>query len=623
MSQVEPTRVFISYSWDDDQHKDRVLALAQQLRQDGIDAWVDQFTPFAAQGWDVWMLDEIARAGVVLCVITKNYAARFLGHTAPGVGRGVKWEGSVITDVIYQADGNNPKFIPVFFDRADAAQTPFPLSRHVDLGNVLPDGYEAIYRLLTDQPSRVPVAIGTRRELSPALSQPKVYRHRRDRGNLPRLPYFFGREDQLQTISRALEPTARTWIVLIDGAGGVGKPTLAIRAAELAAENDYPRIVFASAKVRELEPGGVRVLRDFLIDSYLDLLNSVARELGDDALAKLDEKERPGALCRLLREKPALLVLDNLEVLPKDDLERLLAFLKRLPEGTKTIITSRRRTDIQAEIIRLDRMQRAAATELLDELARHSPLLERSSADERRKLYDNTGGNPLILRWVAGQLGRGRCRTIDGALRLLRESPAGDAALEFIFGDLADTFTTKEMKLLAALTYFTQPAAVEHIAELVELGALVAQDELESLADRALVVGDAELRHFILTPLVADFLRRKRFDATRESGDRLANTVYALAIENGFNNYDRFPLLEKAWPMVAAGLPVLDYDKLQRICDALTAFLDFAGRWDERVALNRLAEEKAVAQGDFRKAGWRACQVADMHFRRGNAEEVL
>src|SRR5436305_876936 len=199
-----------------------IRALAQQLRQDGIDAWVDQFTPFAAQGWDVWMLDEIARAGFVLCVITKNYAARFLGHTAPGVGRGVKWEGSVITDVIYQADGKNPKFIPVFFDRADAAQTPFPLSRHVDLGNVLPDGYEAIYRLLTDQPSRVPVAIGTRRELSPALSQPKVYRHRRDRGNLPRLPYFFGREDQLQTISRALEPTARTWIVLIDGAGGVG-----------------------------------------------------------------------------------------------------------------------------------------------------------------------------------------------------------------------------------------------------------------------------------------------------------------------------------------------------------------------------------------------------------------
>lgn len=623
MSQVDPPRVFISYSWDDDQHKARVLALAQRLRQEGVDAWIDQFTPFAAQGWEAWMREEIARARFVLCVITENYANRFAGPATPGSPRGVKWEGSIITDAIYRADGENPKFIPIFFDQADAARTPFPLSRHVDLRNVLPDGYEAIYRLLTDQPVSVPMALGAKLPMPPALSQPKVYRHRRSRGNLPRLPYFFGRADQLQTIQLALEPSARTWIVLIDGPGGVGKTTLAIRAAELASEQDYPRIVFASAKIRELEPSGVRAIRDFLVDGYLDLLNTIARELGDDSLAKLDEKERSEALCRILREKPALLVLDNLESLAKDDLERLLGFLKHLPEGSKAIITSRRRNDVQAEIIRLDRMHWPAASELLAELARHSPLLKMATEEERRKLYDNTGGNPLILRWVAGQLGRGRCRTIESALGLLKDSPAGDTALEFIFGDLVETFTPKEMKLLAALTYFTQPAAVKHIAELAELGALDAQDELESLNDRALVVGDAELRHFILTPLVADFLRRRKLDEMRESGDRLAKAVYALAVENGGNRSPRFPVLEGAWPMIEAGLRVLDYDKLQTTCDELTTFLDFTGRWDERIALNRLAEERAVVQGDFWRAGWRACQAAEMHFRRGNAEEVL
>jgi tetratricopeptide (TPR) repeat protein len=637
MCQVTHIRVFISYSWDDDLHKARVLDLAQRLRHDGIDAWVDQFTPFAPRGWDAWMQDEVARASFVLCVITKSYADRFLGRTPPGVGRGVKWEGSIISDAIYRADSSNTKFIPIFFDQKDSDHTPFPLSVHVNLNYVLPDGYDYIYRLLTDQPSAIPVPIGPMLVLPPAtpsnplsqspaspLSQPKVYRHRSDRGNLPRLPYFFGREEQLQTIDAALQPAERTWLVLIDGPGGIGKTALAIRAAELSSEDDYPRIVFASAKVRELEPDGVHAVHDFLIDSYLDLLNSIARELGDDALAKLDEKERPDALRRLLHDKPALLVLDNLESLPREDLERLLKFLNHLPQGTKAIITSRRRTDIQAKTIRLDWMGWDAAAELLDELAGRYPRLKEVSREERLRLYQNTGGNPLIIRWVAGQLGRGRgrCRTVGDALSLLRESPAGDEALEFIFGDLVETFTAEEMKLLAALTYFTQPAEVKHIAELAGLGELITQDALENLVDRALVVGDEELSRFSLTPLVADFLRRKKPEAVRSSGDHLAEAVYALATENGYYRYNRFPILEEAWPMLEAGLPILDYDKLQTVCDALGVFLGSTCRWDESIALNRLAEDTAAAQGKFWKAGWRACHLAGVFFHRRNAEEV-
>lgn len=628
MNQADPTRVFISYSWDDDQHKERVLELAQRLRQNAIDAWIDRFTTFPGQGWDRWMRDEIQAARFVLCVITKTYAERFLGQTAKGVGRGGNWEGSIITNEIYFNDGHNEKFIPVVFDVADIGNIPHPLSKYSYFLVDQQPGYDNLYRLLTNQPEVLPSDIGPTQLMPPVsapspLSQPKVYRHRRNLGNLPRLAYFFGREDQLKIIDVALQPTARTWIILIDGPGGIGKTTLAIRAAELASEENYPRIVFVSAKGSELEPDGVQKVRDFLINSYLDLLNSIARELGDDSLAKLDEKERPAALLRLLRDKPALLVLDNLESFTKDDLERLLEFLKHLPGNTKAIITSRRRSDIQAEIIRLDRMRWPDAAKLLDELARHSPVLAKASKTEKSALYENTGGNPLILRWVASQLGRGRCRTVNDALRRLRESPAGAAALEFIFGDLADTFTAEETKLLAALTYFTQPVAVQHIAELAGLGALIAQDELERLAERSLVdSSNAELRDFSLTPMVADFLRRQKPEVVRESGDRLANAIYALAVENGYENYSRFPVLEEAWPMIEAGLLILDYDKLQRVCDALATFLSRAGRWDESIALNKLAEEKAVAKNDFWKAGWRASQEASLMYYLRNPEAV-
>ena len=72
-----------------------------------------------------------------------------------------------------------------------------------------------------------------------------------------------------------------------------------------------------------------------------------------------------------------------------------------------------------------------------------------------------------------------------------------------------------------------------------------------------------------------------------------------------------------------AGFSILNGNNLQTVCDALTAFFDYTGRWDERIALDRLAEERAVEQGDFSKAGWRACQASEMHFRRKNAVDGL
>ena len=49
---------------------------------------------------------------------------------------------------------------------------------------------------------------------------------------------------------------ARTWGVLIDGPGGIGKTALAVRAAYLAPTTHYPYKIFLSAKVRELTPAG-------------------------------------------------------------------------------------------------------------------------------------------------------------------------------------------------------------------------------------------------------------------------------------------------------------------------------------------------------------------------------
>ena len=274
----------------------------------------------------------------------------------------------------------------------------------------------------------------------------------------------------------------------------------------------------------------------------------------------------------------------------------------------------------------LEQLDEAAALATLDDLARHNKLLAKTSAAERRALYEQTGGKPLLLRWVAGQLGRGSCRTLADALAFLRTCPPDNDPLEFTFGDLARDFTEAETKVLCALSYFSLPAQVEHLAELAELETAAAEVALRTLANRSLVNPDQEETNFVLVPMVADSLRRARPEVVAETGNRLEQRAYALIVENGYNKHERFPTLDVAWPTVAPALPLFvagPNRRLQTVCDALFQFFNFTGRWDEWLSLNQQAEAKAVAAGDYDRAGWRVYMAGYVHRLRQQADAVL
>jgi tetratricopeptide (TPR) repeat protein len=444
--------------------------------------------------------------------------------------------------------------------------------------------------------------------------------------NLPSLQPFFGREKELKTIREALDPESRTWGALIDGPGGMGKTSLAVRAAYDCEPGQFQRIIFVSVKDREMDDDGERTLGNLLVPGFLEMLNEIARELGQVDFAKAPEDQRIRLLLDALRPWHALLILDNLESIPKSDRHQLFNFVKRLPQGCKAILTSRRRIGSGSELVQLDILDQDAALATLAELAEHNKLLAKISEAERLTLWKQTGGNPLLLRWVAGQLGRGSCRTFTDALHFLGTCPEGNDPLEFIFGDLADEFTPEEESVLVALTYFTLPAKVEHIASVAGLGEEPIGTALNTLANRSLVVPDQEETQYALVPMVADFLRKHRPEVVRETGDRLEQRAYALIVENGYKNHDRFPVLDAAWPTVAPALPLFlagPNARLQTVCDALLQFLEFTGRWDERLSLFQQAEARAVASGDPQNAGWRAYQAGYIHYVRQEADAVL
>ena len=116
-----------------------------------------------------------------------------------------------------------------------------------------------------------------------------------------------------------------------------------------------------------------------------------------------------------------------------------------------------------------------------------------------------------------------------------------------------------------------------------------------------------------------------RPEAVDACAERLAERAYALALEHGDQQHDRFPALDAAWPEIKAALPVLsagENRRLQRFCDALRDFLDFSGRWDDWLALSLAAEQRAEAAGDHDNAGRRAYDAGWGQPLRGNAEAV-
>jgi hypothetical protein len=149
---TEHPKVFISYSHDSATQLGRVRRLSDRLRAGGVDAYIDQYEESPAEGWARWTARRVHEAQFVLIVCTENYAARFTGQAPAGTGLGAKWEGAVITQELYNAESHNTKFIPVLFSGADLPHVPAILSGVTNYRLDAEDGYEKLYRRLTNQP---------------------------------------------------------------------------------------------------------------------------------------------------------------------------------------------------------------------------------------------------------------------------------------------------------------------------------------------------------------------------------------------------------------------------------------------------------------------------------------
>jgi tetratricopeptide (TPR) repeat protein len=371
-------QVFISYSHQPAENLDRVLALSNRLRASGVDCIIDQYEQSPAKGWPQWCDDQVAESTYVLVLCNQTYLRRFKGEEILGVGKGTAWEGHIITQELYNAQGHNTKFIPITFAREDAGFIPRPLESatcyHLD------EAYEKLYRRLTDQPAIIKPALGAVQPMparEPVVPQPVLERKQTFQTiwTIPyaRNPFFTGREQILSDLHQAL--TSRNCAAL-SGFGGLGKTQTAIEYA-YRHRSSYQAVFWLKAETRDT------LLSDFA---------AIAAALGLPEAAAQQQQLAVAAAKRWLEANDGwLLILDN-----ADDLALAKEFLPTHHAGHVLLTTGARALAGIAEGVPLRVMSPDDAAQLL---LRRAGIAHATPADSEIALQiaEELGYLPLAL----------------------------------------------------------------------------------------------------------------------------------------------------------------------------------------------------------------------------------
>jgi TIR domain len=104
---AEIRTVFVSYSWDSDEHKDWVRLLAERLVSNGVHVHLDQWDVQYGESLTQFMDEKIPESEFVLIICTPAYAMKSMRRQG-----GVGYEAQIITAQI-AASIPRSKFVPI------------------------------------------------------------------------------------------------------------------------------------------------------------------------------------------------------------------------------------------------------------------------------------------------------------------------------------------------------------------------------------------------------------------------------------------------------------------------------------------------------------------------------
>lgn len=504
-------------------------------------------------------------------------------------------------------------------------------------------------------------------DLTEAQDVENIYAALQRDANAPRIPIhlrqvprFVGRNAVLDDLLASLSPKpseASQRVISISGLGGMGKTTLALRAAHN----------YMTSPDQHFSAGAFYIGLDHIRHTK-DLIDAIAEAIGFKFYARTDLQ---GQLLNFLREKAILLVLDGFENVLTHDKTAVLAFVSDVfhhaPSVTQ-LITTREKLNLTIEhAIELSGLDYPthpppegwkdtdldlySATRLFCDAAKKTDSkFKLSDIDDIVGICQLAEGMPLAILLAASNVGllspNEIATRIRAALQVL-QSEAGDLperqhSIRAVFESSWQLLTDEERRVLAILSAFHDGfaiAAAEQVADtdVPLLQALTRKSLIQrqhiSLSFLYGADGETEtvLRfymHALLRRFVADKLAA---NPPQQAKAKAALTAYYLQFAQ--SHASTYKVLEPEWANLLDGMSnaanAQDWPTVLANANALAEPWYIRGRYTDARTAYRWACEAAERLGDERAlvkclAYWgRACvrqgdyAEAETYFERG------
>src|SRR5262245_23607588 len=167
MEPSKPPRVFISYSWESEDHKSWVRYLGERLYEAGIEARLDQWFVQPGESSTAFMEQEVEAADFVLVVCTPSYTRKSINSQGE-----VGCEQQIVSGQLMTGTRRS-KFIPILRKGGYAPGADCAIPAHV-LGiawiefrddTAFDESLESLIRVIFFKPRLAPPPLGVRPSL--------------------------------------------------------------------------------------------------------------------------------------------------------------------------------------------------------------------------------------------------------------------------------------------------------------------------------------------------------------------------------------------------------------------------------------------------------------------------
>jgi tetratricopeptide (TPR) repeat protein len=573
--------LFYSYSHKDEGLRDQLENHLAMLKRKGIiKGWHDRRIS-AGREWEGQIDEHLNSSDIILLLVSSDFLASDYCYDVE------------VKRAMERHEAGEARVIPVILRPCDWQSAPFgklealpkdvkPVTRWEDRDEAFLDVARGI-RIVAEEISETREIETSQSPESPKGTPP------------PHIPNYLivdfvrrrDREDNdiIERLKRELAPDEKRLIVLW-GAGGVGKTAIATETARALVDTFAGRIAWVSADGRE----------SFTLSALLD---EVAHQLGRDDLRPLAIESKKEAVRDVVTKSATLIVLDNFETIAPDEAKHCSDWLAQ-PALCSALITTRQIIE-GVRNIPIETMRPEEAHDLLGQLIAQAREPEAFINLDRERVIKTAEANPLVLQWIFGQINL--AQDPDEVLDDLSHGEGDAAKRVFDRSYNLPQLNNGGRAVLLALALFVPSATRPMLAAVAgsnldkdkkrfrEATKTLASLWLVHMTDdgKRLAVGgltrELAIAHLLSDPrgktfrprFVSHFLRYARFHQRENVAD-----FNALEDErdNIFNAMD-----------IAYGME--DWRSVMNICYGLDTFLELRGYWDEAIQRGEQALQAA------------------------------